>query len=70
VEVYSDTRRSLVLSFYFSIFLLIMNQFGSVQKMRLYKGREKLYHRWRWCWQSSGTHTNFPWLIPAKGQQL
>jgi hypothetical protein len=30
---------SIFLSFYLFIFLLITNQFGSVQKMKLYKGR-------------------------------
>jgi hypothetical protein len=49
--------------FYLSIFLLITNQFGSVQKMKLHKGREKLCHLRRLCWQSSGTHTDFTWLM-------
>jgi hypothetical protein len=39
MEVHSDARQGLVLSFYLSIFLLITNQFGSVQKMDLPKGR-------------------------------
>jgi hypothetical protein len=31
---------SIFLSFYLSIFRLITNQFGSVQKMKLHKGRK------------------------------
>jgi hypothetical protein len=54
---------SIFLSFYLSIFLLIRNQFSSVQKMKLHKGREKLYHLWRWCWRLSGTHMDFTWLM-------
>jgi hypothetical protein len=46
-EIYSDARRGLVRSFYLSMFLLITNQFGSVQKMNPHKGREKLHHLWR-----------------------
>jgi hypothetical protein len=40
VKVHSDTRRGLVLSFCLSIFRLITNQLGSVQKMKLHKGRK------------------------------
>jgi hypothetical protein len=40
-----------------------MSESDSVQKIKLRKGREKLFHLRRQCWRSSWIDTDFIWLM-------